>query len=85
MAGVETGGRWDERAYRFLVVLAKAKARASPAVLRVSVANALLHRWTGMIAHAVHDAYAASLLEEVPAESLAPGGEAPALGELMGA
>ena len=85
VAAVETGGRWNEEAYRFLVVLAKAKARASPAPLRRAVTSALLHRCTGMIAFAVHDAYAASLLEESPAETLATDGEEPPLASLLDA
>ena len=84
VAAVETGGRWDAEAYRFLVILAKARARAAPSVLRQSVAQAYLHRWTGMLAYAIHDAYAASLLEEEPAPTLATDGDMPPLGELLG-
>ena len=85
VAGAETGGRWDEEAYKFLVVLARARARGAPAALRGSLKTALLHRWTGMLAFAIHDALAASLLEDMPSETLATDGEAPWRGDLLSA
>ncbi|CAK0790564.1 unnamed protein product, partial [Prorocentrum cordatum] len=84
-AGAETGGRWDEEAYKFLVVLARARARGAPAALRGSLTTALLHRWTGMLSFAIHDALAASLLEDVPSETLATDAEAPWRGDLLSA
>ncbi|CAK0835336.1 unnamed protein product, partial [Prorocentrum cordatum] len=56
VAGSETGGRWDEEAYKFLVVSARARARGAPDALRGSLTRALLHRWTGMLPFAIHDA-----------------------------
>ena len=50
VAAVEIGGRWDDEAYRFLLELAKAKARSAPSVLRSSLVGAWLRRWTGVIA-----------------------------------
>lgn len=63
VAGVEVGGRWDLEAYKFLLQLARAKAGSAPHVLRAALMAGWLRRWTGMIAFAVHDAYAASLVE----------------------
>jgi len=83
VAAVEVGGRWDEGAYHFLVGLARAKARAAPQVLRAALTNAWLRRWTGMIAYAIHDALAASLVEEVPGETDATDGPIPSVGELL--
>ena len=83
VAAVETGGRWDEESYKFLVQLAKAKARSAPSVLRSSLTNAWLRRWSGMLAFAAHDALAASLLEDVPAETVATDGPEPAAGVLL--
>ena len=40
VAGAETGGRWDVEAYKFLVQLAKAKARSAPVVLKTALTNA---------------------------------------------
>ncbi|CAK0891747.1 unnamed protein product [Prorocentrum cordatum] len=85
VAGAETGGRWDEEAYKLLVTLARARARSAPAALRGSLATALLHRWSGMLAYAIHDALAASLLEDVPSETLATDGENPWRGDVLSA
>ncbi|CAK0881012.1 unnamed protein product, partial [Prorocentrum cordatum] len=62
-AGAETGGRWGEGACELLVALARARARSAPAALRGSLATALLRRWSGMLARAIRDALAASLLK----------------------
>ena len=83
VAAVEVGGRWDESAYRFLVRLAKAKVRQSPAVLRKALVLAWLRRWTGMLAHSIHDAFAATLVEEVPREADGTDGDAPPQGSLL--
>ena len=83
VAAVETGGRWDEEGYRFLVQLAFAKARQAPGVLQRSLVQAWLRRWTGMLAYAIHDALAASLLDEVPSFSMGTDGGAPVQGEVL--
>ena len=83
VAAVEVGGRWSDEAFRFLVELARAKAREVPSILRKGTMQAWLHRWTGMLAFAVHDAFAASLLEEVPAFSIGTDGDVPTLGEVL--
>jgi hypothetical protein len=83
VAGVEVGGRWDKAAYTFLLQLAKAKARGAPHVLRQALTASWLRRWTGMIAYSVHDAYAASLVDEVPVETVGTDGPPPALGDVL--
>ena len=83
VAPVEVGGRWGTEAYKFLIELVKARARRSPAVLRTSLANALVRRWSGMIAHAVHDALAATLLEDTPRGTDGMDGEEPPRGILL--
>ena len=77
------GGRWDPVAYKFLLQLARAKARSAPNILRRALTTAWLRRWTGMIAFAVHDAYAASLLEEVPVETIATDRGQPTMGDVL--
>ena len=52
-------------------------------MLQTSLTNAWLRRWTGMVTYAIHDAFAASLVEEVPSETAATDGEAPAVGDLL--
>ena len=83
MARVEVGGRWDPAAYEFLLQVARAKARSAPRVLRQALTASWLRRWTGMIAFAVHDAYAASLVEEVPVDTTGTDGPLPALGDVL--
>ena len=83
VAAVEVGGRWHEEAYGFLVRMAKDKARAAPAALRTSLTNAWIRRWSGMIAFAVHDALAASLVEESPKDTVATDGAPPLLGQVV--
>ena len=82
-AGVEVGGRWDKAAYSFFFQLAKAKARDAPSVLRRSLAASWLRKWTGMLAFVAHDAYAASLVEEMPADSTSTDGPVPTLGDVL--
>ena len=80
---MEIGSRWNEEAYQFIRHLAKAKARSAPAVLQRSLQLAWIRRWTGMIAFAGHDAFAASLLEELPAYTVSTDGEQPWLGHML--
>ena len=60
---IGVGGRWSQETTTFLQLLAQAKARTIPARLKASFTNALIHRWSAQITHAVMTAYAASLLE----------------------
>ena len=60
--------------------MAEAKVRAYPTILRRALLNAWVRRWTGMISYAVQDAYAASILEEHPAATLATDGMEPSIG-----
>ena len=78
---VETGGRWDRDAWNFLHLLAEARARAAPQLLRRSAALAWQRRWTGILAVAAQSAYAASLLEEPLLGHDLCDGVAPALAE----
>ena len=60
---VEVGGRWSAEAIQLVRLLAQAKARASPVLLRRSAELAYYTRWTGVLAVAAHSAIAASLVE----------------------
>ena len=62
--GIEVGGRWSDEAATFLRLLAHSKARQAPALLRHSLTNARIHRWSAMLAHAAMHAFAASLLDQ---------------------
>ena len=59
--GVEVGGRWSSETADFLRQLARAKARDTPATLRVAYQAALVHRWSGFLTAATMQAFAASL------------------------
>ena len=59
----EMGGRWSEETRRFLSLLAKAKARSEPHILRKRVEQAWRLRWGGILACAAARAFAASLLD----------------------
>lgn len=63
VVGLEVGGRWSDEAAEFIWLLAAARARAAPAALRRSAAQAWQWRWAGVIAVAAQRAFAASLLE----------------------
>jgi hypothetical protein len=59
---LEVGGRWSEEAATFVRLLAKAKARAFPPILRNSVQMAYTVRWTGLLSVAAQRAFARTLL-----------------------
>ena len=62
--GIEVGGRWSDEAATFLRLLAHTKARQTPALLRHSLTNAPIHRWSAMLTHAAMHAFAASFLDQ---------------------
>ena len=63
VVALEVGGRWSEEAVKFVQLLAKAKARSVPQILRQAARAAYFHRWTGILAVAAQRALAATLLE----------------------
>ena len=64
VAAMEVGGRWSEEAWTFLELLAHAKARSSPTLMRRSTEYCLLRRWSSMLAVAAQAAFAGTLLRE---------------------
>ena len=60
---LEVGGRWSPGAARFIHLLARAKSRSSPSLLRRSAQLAFQRRWAATLAFAAQRAYALSLLE----------------------
>ena len=77
VVALEVGGRWSDESATFLRQLAHCKARAYPAILRQSLTQAYLQRWSGFLAAAAFRAFAASLLELPIDEAAAEGFEAP--------
>ena len=61
----EVGGRWSLEAVSFIRHLAKARARAEPAVLKRRAEQGWRLRWCGLLACAAARAFAASLLERL--------------------
>ena len=60
---IETDGRWSPEATTFLRVLAQAKSRTFPNILRKTVEASLPSRWSAIMIHAARHAFAASLLD----------------------
>ena len=81
--GMEVGGRWREEAQRFVLQLAKARARTVPALLRPSARAAFAHRWTGILAVAAQRALAATLLELPVDDAEGVDGEPPLLEDVL--
>ena len=59
--GCEVGGRWSEEAVSTLRLLAEARARSAPRLLRGPLERAMVARWSAMVAVAVQDSLAATL------------------------
>ena len=84
-AGMEVGGRWATEAYDLVCLLAMARARDAPTLLRGSTYHAWARRWTGMLAVAGMRAFADSLLTgSARTTDACGGGTGPTLGELLG-
>ena len=58
----EVGCRWSEETRQFLTLLAKARARCEPIILRRRAEQAWRLRWAGLLCCAAARAFAASLL-----------------------
>ena len=81
--GIEVGGRWSDEAAIFLRLLAHTKARQAPALLRHSLTNALIHRWSAMLTHAAMHAFAASLLDQDLSGCHNLDGNTPSISEIL--
>ena len=81
---LEVGGRWSEEAVRFVRLLAKAKARTVPQLLRPAAQAAFVHRWTGILAVAAQRSVAATLLELPVDDAEGVDGDQPLLEHVLG-
>ena len=81
---LQVEGTWSEEAVRFVRLLAKAKARTVPPLLRSAATAAFFHRWAGIIAVAAQRAFAATLLELPVDDAEGVDGDTPALEEVLG-
>ena len=59
----EVGGRWSEETQTFLHILARAKARSEPPILRKRVEQAWRMRWAATLACSAARAFATSILD----------------------
>ena len=59
----EVAGRWSDETRRFLSLLAKAKARGEPRLMRRRAEQAWRMRWSGILSCTAARAFASSLLE----------------------
>ena len=62
VVGIETGGRWSTEALEFVEMLAAARAREAPRVLRRSAFLAWTRRWSRMLSVSCGRAFANSLV-----------------------
>ena len=62
--GIEVGGRFSQESTHFLGLLAAAKTRSVPPLLRSSATTAFVSRWSALLAAAAFRSFAASLLLE---------------------
>lgn len=82
VVALEVGGRWSEEALEFVRLLARAKARAYPRLLRKSAQLAWASRWSGLLAIAAQRAFARTLLE-LPVDEVGCDGDAPPLEDVL--
>ena len=73
--GAEVGGRFGAETVQLLRLLARHKAATVPAASRPAGITAWVARWSGLLAVAAQRAYAAFLLELLPAEGPVPAQE----------
>ena len=60
---LETGGRWSSEALAFVRLLARAKARSKPQLMRKLVEQAWQFRWLSLLGCSAARSFASSLLE----------------------
>ena len=80
---MEVGGRWSEEALRFISLLAKAKTRGMPRIMRMSARLAFQQRWTGILSVAAQRALAATLLDLPVEDAAGVDGDEPFLEEVL--
>ena len=68
----EIGGRWNVTAQRTLQALVRSRVQRDPPLLRQAAAQAWAHRWRCMLAVALQQAVAASLVDAEPATTHLP-------------
>ena len=81
---LEVGGRWSEEAVQFVRLLAKAKARTVPQLIRSAAKAAFFHRWTGILAVAAQSVFTATLLELPVDDARGVDGDVPVLEQVLG-
>jgi len=79
--GIEVGGRFSHESARFLRLLATARARSVPALLRSA---AFVSRWSAMLTSAALKSFAASLLLEETAAHSNVDAAPPLLSDVLG-
>ena len=79
----EVGGRWSSTCAWLVRELAEARSAQAPPRLRRSTARAWEARWWGMLAVAVQNALAATLVDDAPHLLHGWEGERPPLGVLL--
>eukprot|EP00438_Fugacium_kawagutii_P035997 Skav228963 [mRNA] locus=scaffold671:28044:28988:+ [translate_table: standard] len=83
VVALEVGGRWSGEAADFVRLLAQARSRSAPALLRPATTQALIARWSALLTHAAQTAFARSLLFEDPGPHTALDGEPLPLSDIL--
>ena len=79
----ETGGRWSDTCAWLVKELVREKSAQAPPRLRRSTARAWEARWWGMLAVAVQNSVAATLVDDAPHLLHGWEGDGPPLGVLL--
>ena len=80
---MEVGGKWSHEAAEFLRLLAQARSRSVPHVLRTAAIQASIARWSALLTHAAQAPFAASLILQDPASQSSTDGNTPPLSTLL--
>ena len=81
--GFERGGRFSNETATFIRRLARARARSAPVHSRAATVLGLVNRWSALLPHAAHHAFASSLLTDNLTATTNVDGEAPPISDII--
>ena len=81
--GIRAGGRFSNETATFIRRLARARARSAPVHSRAATVLGLVNRWSALLPHAAHHAFASSLLTDNLTATTNVDGEAPPISDII--